>query len=254
MINKRDQTFEGDPNPRERIKRHTNNLVASGLGGLEHYHCLQSLSAYLTQYECKGNKSSSEWKEVLTSLNDTFCNDENNANKTVRSLIGKQMNEVMRAKSVSKDQSVFQLSGGKLKRTSAKYMFRCSLTSMDLNEFAAMGAKKKKPKKADTADNDSSNDDVVQAQKDNNAHTWENVMRKYRARDEQLSNVNVYKFCSRYWTNNKTYVPQFFGYYERYLLHIPPTTIVVRVSLMHQTFHSFTVHLGPPLRIIPNGL
>jgi len=125
---------------------------------------------------------------------------------------------------------------------------------MDLNEFAAMGAKKKKPKKADTADNDSSNDDVVQAQKDNNAHTWENVMRKYRARDEQLSNVNVYKFCSRYWTNNTTYVPQFFGYYERYLLHIPPTTIVVCVFLMHQTFHSFTVHLGPPLRIIPNGL
>lgn len=147
MINKRDQTFEGHLNPRERIKRHTNNLVASGLGGLEHYHCLQSLSAYLTQYECKGNESSSEWKDVLTSLNDTFCNDDNNANKTVRSLIGKQMNEVMRAKSVSKDQSVFQLSGGKLKRTSAKYMFRCSLTSMDLNEFAAMGAMKKKPKK-----------------------------------------------------------------------------------------------------------
>ena len=192
-------------------------MVACGLGGLCHYNCLHTLSCYLTGYECKGNSSSAEWKEVVETLNHTFCNDERNEGKTVRSLIGRFLSDMVKSQSVSRQQAVFQRSSGLLKRLNHIF-FKVSTTSVDLDKIASKGNGRKAKDGHNSNANVQADDDAAEAAKEKYERTWENVVKRYTKRNFNapgMMEMNVYRYIAQCWSQSHEYVPMFVGFHDK---------------------------------------
>ena len=76
----------------------------------------------------RGGESSAEFEETKKIITDKYCSTESNSNKSLRSLIGKQMHAVTGGLSVTRDQCQSLLSGEKLKRNSGGSVKKYSLT------------------------------------------------------------------------------------------------------------------------------
>ena len=140
-------------------------------------------------------------------MNETYCNDEANADKTVRSLIAKLMSDVLKSSSVPGQQARFALAGGLYKRSTSGSFLKCSVNSIDIDQLAVIAKKDQKKDSGDTKDVDGTNDS---AQKEDMSINFHNICEQYRRRTQ--TNLNIYTFCSKHWSKNKTYVPMFFGY------------------------------------------
>jgi hypothetical protein len=93
----------------EKYTKFANNLVAAGCGGLEHHNGALLVEHYLSGYQCKGDVTSAVWEAVSQSLIDDYCNEHGNADRTIRSLIAKQMHKITNTMSDSKDKRVYIL-------------------------------------------------------------------------------------------------------------------------------------------------
>ena len=114
----------------------SNNLVASGVAGLEHnnsaYLCNKSLSKYMT----KTPKASKEWEAASRSVTEEYITCEGNANKTHQSIVARHMSKVTNGLSFPRDHVHFVLSGGMLVCNSADTPLKCSLTLPTLESVA----------------------------------------------------------------------------------------------------------------------
>ena len=70
------------------------SLVAAGMGGLGHFNTANIIEDYLTSYNCKGGANSENWESVTKILTSQYCDKPVNENKTIRSLVGKNMSEL----------------------------------------------------------------------------------------------------------------------------------------------------------------
>lgn len=121
----------------ERYERFSNNLVAAGYGGLEHYNGAHILNEYLTKYHTKGTSNSRNFAECQRSITEDYCNRDNNEDLTVRSLMAKHMAEVTKSISAPKDQAIYLLAQGKLKRRSGEgSVKKCSVSSHYISDIA----------------------------------------------------------------------------------------------------------------------
>ena len=87
--------------------------------------------------------------------------------------MGKHMNEITNGMSITRDQSQYVLGGRKMKRSSIGTPLKCSLNSMDLEDFV--------------------DDDCVNATK--KKFNWENIKSAYKNCDNNLIDLNLYTFC-----------------------------------------------------------
>ena len=178
----------------EGYKKFTSNMIAAKMGGLEPGQSENLLEEYLTGYACKGGESSAEFEETQQIITDKYCAMDSNSTKSLRSLMGKQMNAVTGGMSVTRDQCQFILSGGKLKRNSGGTVKKCSLTSFYLQNLSTL--------------EDNSNS------ADKKTFTWNNIRDCYSVRSAELNNLNVYQYCANHWVPGKEIIPQFFGYHD----------------------------------------
>ena len=167
----------------------TRNLLAAGKGGLEHFSRAHVCEEYITSYNCKGGESSHNWEVTSHAVTEEFCSREQNQDKTVRSLLGKHMNEVTCGMSITQDQAQYVLGGGMLKQNSYGSPLKCSVTQIDISNIGNMEGESK-------------------------SFNWKNILRRYKDWPEALESCNVYQFCSRHWksTSGKPRPIQFFGY------------------------------------------
>ena len=93
----------------------TCNLVAAGVGGLEHHNGVFVTEEYLTKYSCKGGDNSANWNSNIQTITDQYCDREDTQKRNVRSLIGKHMSTISGGMSTPRDHSLFTLGGGLLK-------------------------------------------------------------------------------------------------------------------------------------------
>ena len=119
----------------EQYEQLTDNLNASGMGGLEHYNGIFVLEEYLTGYSCKGGENSENWNASIKAITETYCSNVDNENKSIRSIMGKHMFEIAGAMSFTRDNSQFCLGGGTLKRSSFGPTQKCSVTSVSLEQL-----------------------------------------------------------------------------------------------------------------------
>ena len=109
-----------------------NNLVVSGLSGLEQFSGSHITERYCTGYQCKGNKNSHDFSSTVKELIEQYCSCEGNRDKTIRSIMAACMAQVTKGSSFPRDQALVILSGGKLKRCSYSSTSRCSVTNVEL--------------------------------------------------------------------------------------------------------------------------
>ena len=81
-------------------------------------------------------------------ITDAYCDDERNVDKTVRSLIGKHMNEITNGMSIPKDQAVFCLGGGLLKRSDIGSTLKCSINMIPLEDLHVILGSEEEQRKA----------------------------------------------------------------------------------------------------------
>jgi PIF1 helicase. len=209
------------------------NLLTIKMGGLEHFNASHTINQYLTSYQCKGGKSTDEWKHKIQQLTESFCSDVSNEEKSIRSLIGKHMHDIPKAMSVTRDQSQFMLGGGILKRTSYGTIRRCSVSSLyweDLLDCQSIGAEGgTNPKR----------------------FVWPQILSLYKARSADLHDVSVYTFCCNHWPLEKKQKPvQFFGFdnvptwpltekYSKWILTLYYPWVQSPEELHQPTFASF---------------
>jgi len=182
-------------NDQEKYDEYFGRLLTLEQGGLEHFNASHIINQYLTSYQCKGGKSTEEWKHKLNLITESFCSDENNGNKTLRSLIGKHMHDIPKSISVTRDQSQYVLGGGILKRTTYGSIRKCSVTTSYWDDLVH-------------ASDENANDDNT-----NKRFVWSQIYNLYKNRSSDLSHVSVYHFCCCHWPLDKKEKPvQFFGF------------------------------------------
>lgn len=188
-------------------EKFANNLVAAGCGGLEHHNGAHIVLQYVTGYCCKGDMNSEEWETSMRSLTEKYCEIEGNEEKTVKSLIAKHMSEISNTMSCPKDEVVYGLAGGLLKRSPGALNLKCSVTAQFVERLGDSNQ---------GTDGDAVNEGGVQpepnVEEEDNSFTWENISKKYKERPHEDHHLNVYKWVSTGWRKNKTVIPQFFGY------------------------------------------
>ena len=101
------------------------------------------------------------------------------------------MSEITNGMSITRDQSQYVLGGGKMKRSSIGTPLKCSLNSMDLENFV--------------------DDDCVNATK--KKFNWENIKSAYKNCDNNLIDLNLYTFCVDWKSIPRP--PQFFGFNDQ---------------------------------------
>ncbi|KAL7537702.1 hypothetical protein ACHAXR_008006, partial [Thalassiosira sp. AJA248-18] len=180
--------------PTDRIAHEnlSNNLVAAGLGGLDHNNSLHILVEYLTKYKTKGGASSKVWETASRSITEEYVNRNGNNEKTILSLVGRHMGEITNSMSVPKDQACFCLAGGKMTRNTIGSTFKCSVNATDLSSLGATEA--------------------GEGEAVDSSFTWDNVVRRYKTRPDATEDLNVYHWVAKCWRSNKRTPPQFFGY------------------------------------------
>ena len=102
----------------EGYEKFTRNLVAAGMGGLEHHYGVDIIEKYVNKYCCKGGENSSDWDSAVSVLTNMYCKRPDTQERTICSLVGKQMNVISGSMSISQDQAQFQAAGGVLKHNS----------------------------------------------------------------------------------------------------------------------------------------
>ena len=61
------------------------------------------LKKYLTSYTYKGGNSTAEFKKLLKVITDKYCTNDNNDNKSLCSLVRKEMIEITVSTSITRD-------------------------------------------------------------------------------------------------------------------------------------------------------
>ena len=128
----------------EQYEKMTCNLVAAGVGGLEHHNGLFITEEYVTKYSCKGSENSANWDSNIQTITDQYCDREDTQKRNVRSLVGKHMSTISGGMSTPRDHSLFTLGGGMLKRNSVGTPFKCSVSSVDIDSFGTEGTNEEK--------------------------------------------------------------------------------------------------------------
>ena len=182
----------------EEYESFSNNLTAAGLSGLEHHNGSYIMAMYATSYHCKGGENSQNWEAASRSVTNEYCNRTGNETRTLRSLMGKHMSEITRGMSLSKDQCLFLLGGGILKRSSRGKPYTCSVSSLEIDQLGAGGSGTDAP-----------------SQRGQASFIWPNITKKYKSRCGTLSHLNLYKYCVYHWISGKEIIPRFFGYNNR---------------------------------------
>jgi hypothetical protein len=172
----------------EEYERFTCNLAVAKMGCLEHGKSHDVLEEYLTKYTCKGGDNSNSHEETIRTVTDKYCSGIDNASKSLRSLMGKQMNQVSSGMSITRDQCQYMLGGGNLKRNTCGSPLKCSVTSVSLDDFG---------------------DSDIQVKN----FTWQNIVARYKSRSEEHYTLNIYRYCALHWKPGGC-VPQFFGYHD----------------------------------------
>ena len=127
----------------------------------------------MTKYQTKGAKHSENSKKMLKEIMDAYCNDARNVDKTVRSVMGKHMNETTKGMSVPKDQAVFCLAGGLLKRSKIGSTMKCSVNTIPIEDLhVAVGPDEVEPT--------------------SQAFNWGTIQKKYKTRTALLEGTNLY--------------------------------------------------------------
>ena len=80
----------------------------------------------------RANKNSHDFSSTVKELIEQYCSCEGNRDKTIRSIMAACMAQVTKGSSFPRDQALFILSGGKLKRCSYSSTSRCSVTNVEL--------------------------------------------------------------------------------------------------------------------------
>ena len=52
-----------------------------------------------------------------------------------------------------------------------------------------------------------------------NEFTWKNILRRYKNRSKQMSNLNLYKYTSSYFSKDKVIHPHFWDTNEKLTTH-----------------------------------
>ena len=103
--------------------------------------CLESgkdsdvLEEYLTKYDCKGGKASASRETTANALTKHYCRNYANSEKWFCNIMGKHMNFVSGSMSVSRNQALYLLGGGQLKRSSDGAPMKFSVTAIGLDKL-----------------------------------------------------------------------------------------------------------------------
>ena len=182
----------------EEYLQYSNNVYVAGFGGLEYSYGSHCFSEYATKYVSKGGYHSLEWKDTVDQITAAYCDDNKNVDKTLRSLMGKQMNVITQGVDTPKDQALYQLGGGKLKRLSLGTPLSCSFNSVLVDE---VGVSNDQGGPVDT--------EIGGAIAAQNKFNWDNIRKRYIKRNEDLHHLNLYNWIVNHWKNGKKVVPQF---------------------------------------------
>ena len=195
-----EESWTSQGGTKEGYEKFANNLSAAGVGGLEHHNGALIVEEYVAGYQCKGDKSSAEWEASSRAVTEEYCNREGNAQKTVASLISKQVSEITGGMSESKDKGVFLLAKGLLKRSlESAVTKKCSVSSEYIEHLGNI---------TNTAANANDGDataaapaavagvvvdqDEEEEQSEDASFTWSNITKKYIARSEDQQGMNLY--------------------------------------------------------------
>lgn len=176
----------------ENYEKHHCNLAAAGVQGLEHHTGVDMAEEYATSYACKGGENSANWESVSQTITEEYCSRPENGERSIRSLVGKHMNEISKNMSVTRDQSQFILGGGIMKRSSLGTPLKCSVSSIDVSDLC----------EGERVTNDSK-------------FTWKNIEKKYKERSEEYDGENLYEFCALHWHASGPKPIQFFGFHDK---------------------------------------
>jgi len=116
------------------------NLLAKKMGGLEHQSGSDTAIRYMTNYCWKGGVNTKVYNTMLADITAAYCDRDKNVEKTVRSIIAKHMSELMKGRSVTRNQAQYMLGGGVLKRNSYGSIRKCSVNSVLLNDLVEENA------------------------------------------------------------------------------------------------------------------
>ena len=185
---------------KDRLTNKLSLLSAAGIIGLDRY-CGSSLAVdYTVNYFTLGGMNSEAWNECCKSLATAFCDQEQK--RSLRSVVAKSMYEVTKQMSVTQDQTIYQLCGGKLVRTTDEKPSKCSLSDVDFTDI-------KKKKIDDDIVDESFGDDEEDKSK---SFTWNNLRSKYIDRGKKYIALNLNKFIVQTWKPRSATIPQFMGY------------------------------------------
>ena len=200
----------------EEYEEYSNNLVAAGWGGLEHYNGAHIIERYVTGYQCKGETNSQSWNDTAQTVIENYCSRDVNQNRTVRSLMAHSMSEITRGQSITRDQSAFMLTGGRLKRSSFGTPMKCSVNKIPLEDIASneirIGDDGGGGGGGGGGVGIGGGGDEGGAADVSSSFQWPNIMKRYKSRDPDHENLNLYTWCALHWKKDKLHVPQFFGY------------------------------------------
>ena len=144
-------------------------------------------------YQTKGAKHTENAKQMQEQITDAYCDDKRNVEKTVQSVISKHMNEITNGMSIPKDQAVFCLGGGLLKRSEIGSTMKCSISMIPVEDLhVALGPK--------------------DAARNTKAFNWSNIVRGYSKQPPTLEEENIFRWCMYHFKPGKKNVPQFLGY------------------------------------------
>ncbi len=177
-------------NDKSKLFRYNKNLQTLGRAGLEAQNAIKILERYLTSYQCKGGDSSADWKKTQETITRAYCENRDNGEKKLRSLVAKQMYEISSGMSMTRDQASFQLSGGCLTMGTNDVILKCTVNSIPADRLG---------------------------ESDSRGFQWHNVIKKYKQRGLPLDGLNMYQFIAWYWPSGDTRndipkVPQIFGF------------------------------------------
>ncbi len=204
------ETWNNRGSSKEEYEKFSNNLIAVGCAGFKHHNGSHITTEYTTKYQCKGDINSEAWQASSRSCTEAFCNKPENANKTVRSLIAKQMGNITNTLSEPKDKRVNMLAGGLLKRATADgHLKKISVTSINIDELSIYNSVPTNGTVAAPVVGIAVDHDVQQDTSDENSFTWLKITTKYKSRSNDFQSLHV--GCIPLVKKNST-IPQFLGY------------------------------------------
>ncbi len=111
--------------------------------GLDQQYGKDVVTCYLTSYQTKGSKPTTEYLEMIRQIHDKLLDDD--PTRTYRDVVNKFMHLIVRCKPKPKEQCVFTASGGKILYNS-KSVKGCSVNRVYLSDLKNE-EEKEKPKK-----------------------------------------------------------------------------------------------------------